>query len=331
MNSKSKYNLDSSTIRRLFEAAGIDGVRSVAPLGNGEFSAVYAVDTASRAYVLKVSPLGSEHCMTYEQRMLASEVLWYSRIREHTQIRVPEVYWFDDSQIRLPAAYCILERLPGEPLPTASLSQTERAEIPARLAEMLACIHGISGMKFGYEQCALRESWPEALRDFVVQALADCARKHRRSRRGERLLHFIERYRTILEPVSPCMVNFDLWPSNVIARRERGELTLAWIDPERSFWGDPAVDFVCLAFSRPLSSAAKAIAAYNKASSEPIEPTHNTQIRYAFGQGYLALIMETEKYFRYSPLRFGWWRNVLAANLLYRAAFRTLEEKRANK
>lgn len=37
MNSKSKYNLDSSTIRRLFEAAGIDGVRSVAPLGNAAF------------------------------------------------------------------------------------------------------------------------------------------------------------------------------------------------------------------------------------------------------------------------------------------------------
>ncbi len=37
MNSKSKYNLDPSTIRRLFEAAGIDGIQSVAPLGNAAF------------------------------------------------------------------------------------------------------------------------------------------------------------------------------------------------------------------------------------------------------------------------------------------------------
>ena len=156
-------------------------------------------------------------------------------------------------------------------------------------------------------------------------ALADCARKHRRSRRGERLLRLLARHRAVLEPVSPRMVNFDLWPSNVIASRTNGELQLAWIDPERSFWGDPSVDFVCLAFSRPLSSAEKAIAAYNAVSTAPIEVTRGTRIRYAFGQGYLALIMETEKYFRYSPLQFGWWRNVLAANLLYRAAFRELK------
>ena len=90
---------------------------------------------------------------------------------------------------------------------------------------------------------------------------------------------------------------------------------------------DPVVDFVCLAFSRPLTSAEKAIAAHNAVSSEPIEITRETRIRYAFGQGYLALIMETEKYFRYSPFQYGWWRNVLAAILLYRAAFRELGSK----
>jgi len=327
MNSKTKPTLDEATIKRLFAEAGISNVESIAPLGSGEFSAVYSVDANGRGYVLKVSPRGDEHCMAYERNMLASERYWYTRIREQTDIRVPDIYVFDDSLARLPCAYCILERLEGDPLPGAALTEAERAEIPARLAEMLAKIHAISGERFGYEQCTPASSWAEALSGFVSLALADCGRKRRRSRRGERLLRQIERHHAVLEPVLPRMVNFDLWPSNVIVSRANGELQLAWIDPERSFWGDPAVDFVCLAFSRPLVSAAAAIAAHNAVSAEPIEISRDTRIRYALGQGYLALIMETEKYFRYTPFQFGWWRNVLASFLLYRAAFRELESE----
>jgi hypothetical protein len=36
--------------------------------------------------------------------------------------------------------------------------------------------------------------------------------------------------------------------------------------------------------------------------------------------------METEKYYRYTLVSFGWWRNVIAAGMLYRSAFRTLHE-----
>jgi len=121
------------------------------------------------------------------------------------------------------------------------------------------------------------------------------------------------------------MVNFDLWPANVIVTREDDGLRFAWIDPERSFWGDPVIDFVCLAFSRPLKRAKRAVAAYNASAAVPVIISRETEIRYAIGQGYLALIMETEKYYRYSPRRFGWWRNVIAARLLYRAAFAVLD------
>lgn len=325
MNSKTKFAVDEAAIRRLFDTASIRDVRSITPFGNGEFSAVYSVDTAERGYVLKVAPQGDANCMTYERNMLAAEVFWYRTIRENTDIRVPEIVRSDASFSLLPAAYCIMERLEGDPLPKARLSPEERAKTRITLAQMLGKIHAIPGSHFGYEQCQAYSTWHGAVYGFVSQALADCARKRHRSRRGERLLRLVERYRAELEAVSPCMVNFDLWPSNVIARRREGELELAWIDPERSFWGDPVVDFVCLAFSLPLLSALPALAAHNAVSAQPIEVTRETRIRYAIGQGYLALIMETEKYYRYTPFRFGWWRNVLAAALLYRAAFRELE------
>ena len=325
MNSKTKYPIDEAGVLRLFAAAGIANATSVSPIGNGEFSAVFSVSTPERDYVIKIAPPDDADVMTYERNMLAAEVFWYDKIRSQTSIRVPEIVHADFSRALLPAAYIIIEKLAGETLDKAALSEAERAETNAMLAGMLADIHQISHDGFGYEQCGIYQTWPVAIRAIVEQALADCARKHRRSRRGERLLRLIDRHNAVLEKAFPAMVNFDLWPSNVILRRENNEKKLAWIDPERSFWGDPVVDFVCLAFSRPLDRASLALNNYNAASGAPVALSRETRIRYAVGQAYLALIMETEKYYRYSPLRFGWWRNVLAAHILYRAAFHALE------
>ena len=83
-------------------------------------------------------------------------------------------------------------------------------------------------------------------------------------------------------------------------------------------------DFVCFAFHQLLSCKADVIAAYNAAARTPITLSKEEQIRFAIGQGYLSLIMETEKYYRYSPLNYGWWRNVIACRMLYRAAFTAL-------
>ena len=325
MNSKTKYPIDEAGILRLFTAAGIANVTSVSPLGNGEFSAVYSVSSPERDYVIKIAPPNNADVMTYEQNMLAAEVFWYDKIRSQTSIRVPTIVYTDFSRSLLPAAYIIIEKLPGETLDKAALSDTERAETRAMLAGMLADIHQISHDGFGYEQCDMYQTWPLAIRAIVKQTLADCAQKRHRSRRGERLLRLIDRHSAVLEAAPCTMVNFDLWPSNVILQRENDKKKLAWIDPERSFWGDPVVDFVCLAFSRPLENAKTALGNYNAVSATPVALSRETRIRYAVGQAYLALIMETEKYYRYSPLRFGWWRNVLAAHILYRAAFRALE------
>lgn len=84
------------------------------------------------------------------------------------------------------------------------------------------------------------------------------------------------------------------------------------------------LDFVCFAFHRPLEERPAILRAYNAAAKMPVLLTREEQVRYAIGQGYLALIMETEKYYRYSPFLFGWWRNVFACRLLYRAAFSAL-------
>ena len=324
MISRTKYQLDEATILQLFAKAGIANVTHAESLGDGEFNAVYLAHADQQDYVLKVAPRDSAPVMRYEQNMMESEVFWYDQLRANTSIRVPKVYAADFSRELLPVPYFIMEFLPGEPLNKAVLTPEERKEVDRMLPAMAAQLHAISNERFGYVQNALYDNWYQALHAFVSQTLVDCARKNHRSRRGERLLRLIEQHRAILEPVEGCMVNFDIWPANSIVQREEGGIRLCWIDPERCFWGDKMFDFVCFAFHQSLSDKPDVIAAYNAAAKTPITLSKEEQIRFAIGQGYLSLIMEIEKYYRYSPFNYGWWRNVIACRLLYRAAFAAL-------
>lgn len=326
MISKTKFKADPADIARLFDSAGIPGAYGIQPLGEGEYNAVFSVCAGERNYVLKIAPNESVPVLTYERGIMASEVFWYGVMREQTSIRVPEVYLADDSKSVIPASYFIMELLPGTPLNHADLTPEEKSACTLELARMAARMHQIKGDRCGYLQNTLYDTWYEAIRQMTANLLSDCRRIRRRSRRGERLLREIERCREILERVPCCMVNFDIWEPNIIVSRENEKLSLAWIDPERSFWGDRMADFVCLDFMNPLEKKTAALAAYNSEADEPVLVTPEETIRWAVMQAYLALIMETEKYYRYSPVSFGWWRNVLVSGMLYRSAFGTLNE-----
>src|SRR5512133_2677162 len=143
MISRTKFALDEASIRSLFEQAGIFGATSAAPLGDGEFNAVYLVRAGDRNYVLKVAPRETAPVMAYEHNMMQSEVAWYDVLRQHTNIRVPEVYAADFSRKLLPVPYFIMEYMPGEPLNKATLTAEERAQVDRMLPAMAAQLHTI--------------------------------------------------------------------------------------------------------------------------------------------------------------------------------------------
>lgn len=325
MISKTKYPVSDAEIRRAFLKAGLGEAEQIAPLGDGEYNAVYAATANGQPYVIKVAPPGDMPVMAYESDMMTAEVSWYRVIQARTSIRVPAIYAFDDTREILPVPYFIMERLAGDPLNKATLTAAEREQTAALCARMAADIHAVSNDRFGYPQTGLYATWYAAIRAMTKQALHDCRRKGRRSKQGQRFLDAIDRQKAVLEAVPCSMVNFDLWPANLIVQRESNGLALSWIDPERSFWGDRLLDFVCFEFGVPLAKKSATLAAYNAVSAAPITASADETVRYAVGLGYLALIMETEKYFRYSPFHFGWWRNLAMCRFLYGQAFAILE------
>ena len=124
-------------------------------------------------------------------------------------------------------------------------------------------------------------------------------------------------------------MNYDLWDANIICKNTAdGEPLFSIIDPERSMWGDPVFDFICLEnFTAPLEKKSKSIEYYNRLSDVKIEINRETKIRYAFAQGLMALIQETEKYYRFRPVDKGWIIDTLSANVMYKSAFKVLSDE----
>lgn len=324
MISRTKFSIDEKTIVRLFKKAKIGDVGNIKPLGAGEFNAVYSAEKGNKTYVIKLAPDDNAPTLIYEKNMMRSEVFWYEQMRKGTSIKVPEIYFSDFTRETIPTDYFIMEMLPGVTLDKAELTKEEKQNAEEMKACMTAQIHSVKNDKFGYIQNELYDNWYLAVKAMFENLLNDCRKKGKKSLRGEKMLGFIEKYKDILEKAECCMVNFDIWDPNIMCERKDGKIEYAWIDPERSFWGDRILDFSCLESMKPLKEKTISLAAYNRFADNPVNVSEDEIIRYAVAQGLMGLIMETEKYYRYTPHHFGWWRNVGGSMMFYKNAFSVL-------
>lgn len=325
MVSRTKPELTKAQVQDMFDAACLGKVASFNKLGDGEYNAVYDVITDMGNYVLKVSPLDKTGILTYEQDMMRGEVFWYAQIRTHTNVKVPYVYYKDFSHTVFPSDYFIMERMEGEQLNNTNLTDDEKAWCIEEIARIIAKFHKVQNNEYGYLQNQLYENWYLALKNMTLNLINDTKRAGHKTRRGNKLLKYIDEYKSILENVPCSMVNLDMWYGNILCIKNNNKLDLIVIDPERTIWGDAIFDFVNLEFDKMLDKKTKSIKAYNEIAKTKVNCTKEEMIRFAFGIGYLALVQEAEKYYRYTPHHYGWWRNVASCKFLYTNAFRILK------
>lgn len=319
IKSKTKYQATKDEITALFQANHLGDVIGVEVLGAGEFNAVYRVSTNTKEYALKIAPPENAGVLTYENKMMESEVFWYEQIAANTDIGIPKVYVKDFTHTILPVHCFIMEFLKGEPLWTLCRKPKEYERAEVQKIQMLTKIHRIHGERYGYRQMGLQDTWYEAIYGMTNQLIRDCEDLGRETADGKRLLKVLEQNREMFRTVPCCMVNFDLWDSNILYRDNQ----LYWIDPERSFWGDPIADFITLGNGTaiPLSEKQREIDVYNQTAETPIHCSREENIRYAVAVAYLALIEEVEKYVRYEPGEPNYIRNTEDAQKMYEMAW----------
>ena len=275
-----------------------------------------------RDYVLKIAPHKEATVLSYEKNMMDSEVYWYRKMKEHTDILCPEIYAVDSTCEIIKSCCFIMQMMEGEPLWKCDFTSEEAERVQAEKIGMLAKIHCVKNDKYGYRQSGLYGSWYEALRSMAGNLVMDCKNIGYETPDGEEFIRLIDRHEDVLRK-APCrMVNFDLWDSNVLY--DDGKLV--WIDPERGFWGDPVADFITVGKGQkaPLTDKKKEIEIYNRTATEKIELNRDTEIRYACAVAYLALIEEVEKYVRYEPDHPNYIRNTVDARDMYDMAFEVM-------
>lgn len=322
--SKTKYRATNEEIIALFARHGIGGITEIAPLGDGEFNAVYKITTPDKCYALKIAPPDNAEVLNYEHGMMRSEVYWYGEISKHTDIAVPEVIASDFTHQDIPSDCFIMTLLEAQPLYKCGFTEQEYWKVQEKKIEMLTMIHRVKGQQYGYVQAGLHATWYEAIRSMVQKLIWDCEALGQDTPDGKRLLQMIDLHRTVLEQ-APCrLVNFDLWDSNVLY----AEGKLYWIDPERSFYGDPIADLIPLGKGQklPLTKKLEVIEVYNRTAEEMLKAGREECIRYAVAVGYLALIEEVEKYVRYEPENPVYIRNTIDAREMYDMVFQELGE-----
>ena len=327
MKSRSKTEVTFALASEMMKKAGLGTAVSAEPLGAGEFNTVLAVKTNDgNAYALKVAPSEDADVQLYEKGMMRSEVHFYSLMREHTDISVPDVLYADFSHELIPADWFVMTLIKGRH-PSGEKGE-EAAALAEELARMAASMHKVKGEGegFGYIQRGLRPSWHEAVRAMTEDLLRDAEKKGVRSRRGEKLLRLIDKHADTLNKAECRMVNYDIWMPNIIVQETAEGKKFWWIDPERSFWGDPVADFVCLEFFKPFRKKTLSARAYNERADVPVTLSREEEIRWGVMMAYMGLLQEVEKHYRYTPLMFGWWRNVISSALVYRAGFKALKK-----
>ena len=291
MRSKTKYDVSAEQVRAIFEAAGLGGVAQFESLSDGWYNNVLRVTAGGGQYVLKIAPLPEVPVLTYERDLMRQELRFYALLRERTTVKTPRVIYEDLTKTLIPCDYFIMEFLPGQRLDKARLSKKDKAKADEAIMGILAQFHSIAGTGFGYEQMGPEPNWYLALRRMTQAMADDCARFGKRCPLGKKLLGYIDRHRALLEAVPSVLVNFDLHSMNIFIHE--GELTI--FDLERCFWGDRLGDFICRGFTPPKSF------------------TKEERIRFYLLEAYLAVMMHTEKYARYSPWNAIWWMDVAGA------------------
>jgi len=287
MQSKTKYNITPPQIRSIFAAAGLGDVTDVTPMSDGWYNNVLSVTANGKDYVIKVAPELTVKVLTHEHDLLRQELRFIALLREHG-VSVPKVYFGDCGKTLIPCDYFIMEKLGGARLDKANLKGEAKEQADAQIHGILDAFHGIKGEGFGYEQMGLEPNWYLALRRMTQALVDDCAGFGKSCRFGKKLLRYIDRHRAVLESVESVLVNFDLHSMNLFY--DQGKLTL--IDLERCFWGDWIGDRILRGYSPPKDFS------------------RDERIRFYLLEGYLGLIMYTEKYSRYRPWNMTWWLDV---------------------
>ncbi len=251
MESITKNRQPVEVLRRIVaraygEAEVPDGEDFATELGEGYFNVAYRLDLRSgRQVVLKIAPPRGVEVMTCERGAMRTELAALELLRSRTSAPVPDVDFADTTHELVDADWFVMPLIEGDSLSALEESEEVSGEVTAGLRRDLGVlnrgINEVVGERFGPLLGNGFATWRECFVAMMEDILGDGERA------GLDLGVEYDDVRAVLgvhldaldEVTEPRLVEWDLWPGNVLVRDGR---IVGLIDHERALWGDPLIE-----------------------------------------------------------------------------------------
>lgn len=222
-------------------------ITEVAELPAGQFNNTFKVSTASNAYILKVAPAASADVFYSERNLMLREASVADTLQSLSPLIPEYVAFFQVDEREASLQRFVAGRLWHDV--SASLSETENAQLWTLLGDFARQIHSCEGANFGYPRPAENfNSWSEFIAANVAGLAADCRRHSLPMTEVETFQQLLPGFSDRLDKVTtPRLCHGDLWSRNVIIGGAGDAIHLrAVIDGERAYWGDPVSDWALI-------------------------------------------------------------------------------------
>ncbi|WP_371630218.1 aminoglycoside phosphotransferase family protein [Streptomyces sp. NBC_00341] len=213
-------------------------------LGHGWFNVAYRIRLRDGAeVVLKIAPPPAVEVMAYEHGAMSIELATLDLLRSRTAVPVPAVHFADRSRELCDADYFFMPYVDADNLGiiAETLPAAERDALMEQLGAANREINSVRGEHFGPLAGPGHATWRQAFTTMTENVLLDG------ERRGVDIGWEYDTVRAAVaahadsldEVTEACLVEWDLWASNVMVRDGR---IVCVIDHERAFYGDPLME-----------------------------------------------------------------------------------------
>ena len=225
-----------------------DAAVKLTPISTGKFNSGFFVTAGADEFVLRVAPPKDTVFLFYERDMMRQEPGIHRLLLEKTDVPVPQIVAYDDSNEIIDRDFIVMKRLPGAAL--CDMMGVDHGRVMRRVGECLAKVHALTAERYGYlgehRPMEPQASWAEAFEVMWRKLIEDIAGVGHYDR-GEcrTMLSLLERHMHLFErPVRASLLHMDVWAENILVDAE-GDLT-GLVDWDRALWGDVEIEFAVL-------------------------------------------------------------------------------------
>lgn len=240
-STKNKQSIDVMKAM-VAKAFGQVDILDLEELKEGCFNVAYLLTLSEIGEViLKIAPPKASVIMSFEKKMMFSEVDSMNRVLENSDVPIAQILYYDNSHLLCDSDYFFMSKLSGQSLYTLKEDLTDKVKdkIYYLLGQYNYKINQMTNQKFGYYGLTdtQGDSWYQVFKNMVCMLIEDSKLFHIDFKvNTDQLLTLLERDKEVFEEVdTPRLIHWDLWAGNIFVQ---DDTISGLIDFERCLWGD---------------------------------------------------------------------------------------------